>query len=348
MAVPKARLPKSDSSGSQVFLEVKLCSLLPGICLFFLPVSLSLLIVLFELCGILFGLLDCLVARPFSALVLVNCHYHLLSNEDWLARVHGVLEMTGRLPNRVDDNFGHLPANRNPSSIALLCCVLDPLVLWGQPWQVLRAAAVVLHEPIDLVLLRLIRVLESRIVEVGWVQPGWSRRRFRRPLSSGPAPEQPQGSICILQALAQLASFESGEATVCVDHGALIICSSCRLFIEAECGFSRLILVGTHAPPGCGVRSLLWAKSCFSLADSFQVSFHQLTLLQVQAVVGIQCLLEVRFCLPKGAQPEVGRAHANFNADSDLLVQWIRWRRHLPGRSPASQIQDADGTVAVL
>mmetsp|Transcript_11332 Transcript_11332/g.29712 ORF Transcript_11332/g.29712 Transcript_11332/m.29712 type:complete len:327 (-) Transcript_11332:574-1554(-) len=316
----------ASARGRERGVQVVVLNLLPCLFQFFLSLSFPLLLIRFQLVGELPGLTNCLAAGSLPRPVLFNCDFNLLTDKSRVPGVKNILQLHSGAPDGIDRRLGHLLANGDPRVLVLLSDVLDPLVLKRQRGQVLGRAPTVLHQPIHLALLLLIRMCEGGVIKERRVQVCRPFRFFGCPPGCGPLFEQVQSGFAIFNTLLILAGPQTRKGSVGHDHrtprvgiARLLIQTQCRIkgvffSVRARSGISTV---------GCRVSLLFERKGGLCGFHAGQIFLHLVALIDEKAIFGVQRFLKILFCLVECAQPKVCSAHSDFNPGAHSLILGI-------------------------
>mmetsp|Transcript_27172 Transcript_27172/g.71511 ORF Transcript_27172/g.71511 Transcript_27172/m.71511 type:complete len:454 (-) Transcript_27172:725-2086(-) len=301
-----------------------------------------------QFCGIVLCLMNCLAAWSNAASVLLTGDLNATPDHLRLSRVERILQLMRGLPDGVDSCLRHLLLHSDPRVLTLFGHVAYPLVLRRQRGEVVCRTPSVLHEPVYLTLLLLVRVRESWVVKKRWLQASGSRWQFRGSSSDRPLPEAVQGNVSVCKAVLQVASSELGETAVGSNYRALVVCSYALLVgvqSRAQCVAARVCAVQAAS---CVIRPLLEHEGLTRTSHPFHVICQPSPFLGVQPTVGGHSFVEMLLGLPEGSQPEVGSADAHLKPGAHRLVLRVLQWRHLPLGHPVAQIENGEGSVAIL
>mmetsp|Transcript_34862 Transcript_34862/g.80297 ORF Transcript_34862/g.80297 Transcript_34862/m.80297 type:complete len:511 (-) Transcript_34862:818-2350(-) len=343
---PETCLAPACPSQRQRLFQIQFICLQQQVGLLLFPLRFFLLLMRLQLACKLLGLKNCLAAGALFGLVLLSRHFDLLSNHSWLPQVESILQLGCGPLDSVKGGLGQTLLHGDPCVFVLLRRILDPLVLIRQARQVLDGATIMLHEPLSLTLVLLVRMDEGRIIEVRRLQARRPGRTFGRLHGRRPAPQRPQGRVGVLDASFQLTPLKLGLAAVGVDHRALLLAAFLRHRVQGE-RFRDCLLVIASCTSQCLICLLLLLEDLPSLLHPLQVLAYLLSLFGLQTLAA-QGFLEGRFRLLEGSQPQVGDTHPNLHAGAHLLILRIGGMADLPSAGFVPEVQDLDGSGTVL
>mmetsp|Transcript_63344 Transcript_63344/g.100660 ORF Transcript_63344/g.100660 Transcript_63344/m.100660 type:complete len:341 (+) Transcript_63344:1248-2270(+) len=180
------------------------------------------------------------------------------------------------------------------------------------------------------------------IIEVWRIQSRWTLGRLDGP-RHGPALQGHEGHGGIFQALLQLAGLEMGQAAIGHDHGALLLRSVIRLAVELQGLLHRLLVSLSQALIGL----IFHLQRTVGALHALQILSDLFDFLRIQALRA-ERFFEVCFGLLKGSEPKERHAHANFHTCPHLFIFRIRAVVKLTVARFVPEIQDLNGSVAVL